>query len=205
MFNDFVDVHAPMLSMLNVPRQACSTRFERDLGMAKLRKLPSASDAVEAQLLIDMGQRIRALRESAGMTQEDLAKKIAAASGDDVVSKGAVSYWENGTTKNVKLRSFLGLCDALNARPRYLVFNERPVSPTPAEKIAQLTPEAVEMAVRIANMPSPQRENVVDMFFALSRTKAPTGAQEESGDETYQSSLPSGRAASKGGKRGRAS
>lgn len=62
-----------------------------------------------------MGDRIRYLRGVKGYSQSELAKLVG-------VTKSAVSQWENGQTANVKLATFLRLCDALAARAEYLIY-----------------------------------------------------------------------------------
>jgi transcriptional regulator with XRE-family HTH domain len=62
-----------------------------------------------------MGDRIKTLREARGLTQEQLGKLVG-------VSKSAVSQWEDGSTKNIKLTTFLGLIEALRTDYEYLVF-----------------------------------------------------------------------------------
>jgi transcriptional regulator with XRE-family HTH domain len=62
-----------------------------------------------------MGDRIRNLRNAKGWSQLELADKLG-------VTKAAVSHWENSESQNVKLTTFLMLCDVLGARPHYVVF-----------------------------------------------------------------------------------
>jgi transcriptional regulator with XRE-family HTH domain len=62
-----------------------------------------------------MGDRIKLLREAKGLSQLDVGKVVG-------VSKQAVSQWESGQTANVKLQTFLRLCEVLGAKPEYLIF-----------------------------------------------------------------------------------
>lgn len=62
-----------------------------------------------------MGARIKRLRESRGLTQPALGDLCG-------VTKSAVSQWEDESTANIKLESFLRLCEALGTDPRYLVW-----------------------------------------------------------------------------------
>ena len=66
-----------------------------------------------------MGDRIRFLRESKGWTQGELAARISAQGTKVTVS--AVSQWERGETKDIKLRLFLALVDELGTTHEYLV------------------------------------------------------------------------------------
>ena len=61
-----------------------------------------------------IGDRIRQCRIARGMTQLQLAEAVG-------VTKGAVSQWELGGTKNVKLDTFLRLVEVLHTTPDYLV------------------------------------------------------------------------------------
>lgn len=68
-----------------------------------------------AKRMESMGDRIRYLRGVKGFSQSELAKKVG-------VTKSAVSQWELSQTANVKLETFLKLCEVLGARPEYLIF-----------------------------------------------------------------------------------
>jgi DNA-binding Xre family transcriptional regulator len=78
-----------------------------------------AQDAIEPSRysppMQTMGERIRLLRQARGMSQGDLSSKIG-------VTPGAISQWENGSTKNIKLETFLRLCAELGTEPQYLIF-----------------------------------------------------------------------------------
>ena len=62
-----------------------------------------------------MGDRIRMLRESKGLSQEQLAQQLG-------ISKGAVSQWELGYTKNIKNVLFLALVQILGTSQEFLLF-----------------------------------------------------------------------------------
>lgn len=62
-----------------------------------------------------MGNRIRQLREARKLTQEQLGAEVG-------VSKSAVSQWEDDSTKNIKLVTFLKLCEVLRTDPPYLIW-----------------------------------------------------------------------------------
>lgn len=89
--------HAPMLSML-------SRECKNDL--------PPSFYPVGMETL---GDRIRLLRQAKGWTQDQLGTRIG-------VSKVAVSQWETGSTSNIKLKTFLQLCEELGTTPHYLIF-----------------------------------------------------------------------------------
>lgn len=62
-----------------------------------------------------MGSRIRALREAQGMSQEALGRLCN-------VTRGSVSQWEIGITANIRLQTFLTLCDVLHTDPHFLIY-----------------------------------------------------------------------------------
>jgi transcriptional regulator with XRE-family HTH domain len=62
-----------------------------------------------------MGDRIRTLRESRKLTQEDMGKIIG-------ISGAAVSLWESDQTKNIRPENFLRFCAYFNVDPYWVVF-----------------------------------------------------------------------------------
>lgn len=62
-----------------------------------------------------MGDRIKLLRQAKGWSQSQLADRVG-------VTAGAISHWESGLTKNIKLETFLKLCEELGTVPHYLIF-----------------------------------------------------------------------------------
>lgn len=66
-----------------------------------------------------MGDRIRALRQSKGWTQQQLADRLTARGAR--VTFSAVSQWERGETQDIKLRLFLALVEELGTTHEYLV------------------------------------------------------------------------------------
>lgn len=67
------------------------------------------------QRMETMGDRIKTLREARRLSQEALGKLVG-------VTKGAVSQWESGSTKNIKLQTFLALLEVLRTDYEYLVY-----------------------------------------------------------------------------------
>lgn len=61
-----------------------------------------------------MGDRIRTLRKSKGWTQQKLADELG-------VTREAVSQWESGEIKNIKLATFLALIELFGTTHEYLV------------------------------------------------------------------------------------
>lgn len=64
-----------------------------------------------------MGDRIRRLRVAKNYTQEQFGKLVG-------VSKSAVSQWEDGSTKNIKLVPFLKAVDVLGTDVLYLIHGD---------------------------------------------------------------------------------
>jgi transcriptional regulator with XRE-family HTH domain len=62
-----------------------------------------------------MGDRIRALRESRKLTQEDMGKIIG-------ISGAAVAQWELGTVTGIKPENLLRFCTYFGVDPYWLVF-----------------------------------------------------------------------------------
>lgn len=61
-----------------------------------------------------MGERIKRLRESRGWTQEQMAQRFG-------VSRAAVSKWERDETNDIRLKTFLAICEEFQLTPNYLV------------------------------------------------------------------------------------
>lgn len=76
----------------------------------------------EANQAQTMGERIRILREQKDLTQDKLGELVG-------VSKSAVSQWECGETRNIKLETFLKLLEALEIDFAYLLFGPRRRAP----------------------------------------------------------------------------
>lgn len=86
-------------------------------------------EAVYAVPMETMGERIRTLRQARGWSQGQLADRVG-------VTTGAVSHWENGATKNIKLQTFLSLCSELATTPHYLIWGPAKPSPAPSRRQA---------------------------------------------------------------------
>jgi transcriptional regulator with XRE-family HTH domain len=64
------------------------------------------------------GQRIRALREKMGWTQQELATRVGA-------TKAAVSKWEAAASPDIALDTFFRLAAVFNVDPQELALGER--------------------------------------------------------------------------------
>ena len=60
-----------------------------------------------------LGERIAARRKELGLTQGDLARAVG-------ISQAAVSQWENGETKNLRVDHLFAIADVLQVHPRWL-------------------------------------------------------------------------------------
>lgn len=72
-----------------------------------------------------MGERIKRLRESRGLSQTELGKRLG-------VTHAAVSHWERGKIGSIRLQTFLALCELFYTDPHYLIYGEarrRPLEP----------------------------------------------------------------------------
>ena len=63
---------------------------------------------------MQMGDRIKYLREQAGLTQEELGEKIG-------VQKSAIRKYEKGSVENIKRSSIKIMADLFNVSPCYLM------------------------------------------------------------------------------------
>lgn len=64
-----------------------------------------------------LGYRIGQRRAALGLTQADLARRLH-------LSPAAISYWETGATKSIRLDHFFDLADVLECSPRWLATGE---------------------------------------------------------------------------------
>lgn len=84
--------------------------------MLNLRVKDAVQDVHYAELHMEtMGDRIKQLRKARNLTQEEFAKAVG-------VTKSAVSQWEDGSTKNLKLDTFLRVLDTLGTDAEFLIF-----------------------------------------------------------------------------------
>lgn len=78
--------------------------------------VPIVSYAV--RLMETMGDRIKNLRVARGLSQEAFGKLVG-------VTKSAVSQWEDGSSKNVKLMTFLRVVETLHTDANYLIWGDK--------------------------------------------------------------------------------
>ena len=71
-----------------------------------------------------MGERIRGLRESRSLSQDQLGEIVG-------VSGAAISQWESGATKNIRPENFLRFCAHFGVDPYWVVWGEQEGSHIP--------------------------------------------------------------------------
>jgi len=84
--------------------------------MLNLQVKDAGLSVVYAGRMETMGDRIKQLRIARGLTQPALGELCGG------VTKSAVSQWEDGSTENIKLRTFIRLCEVLQTDPQYLIW-----------------------------------------------------------------------------------
>lgn len=72
---------------------------------------------------MDTGSKIKQLRETSGMTQEELGKLLG-------VKKAAINKYETGTVVNLKRSTIEGLCSIFNVTPQFLLSDSDTLSST---------------------------------------------------------------------------
>lgn len=79
---------------------------------------PYADCMESAEIDETMGERIKRLRSARGLTQPEFAKLVG-------VTKSAVSQWEDGSTKNLKLPVVAKVIQVLDTDLAYLIWGNR--------------------------------------------------------------------------------
>ncbi len=74
-----------------------------------------------------MGDRIRMLRQSRNLTQEEMGKIVG-------VSGASISQWESGATTGIKPENFLRFCSYFGTDPYWIVFGPENQRTGPLEK-----------------------------------------------------------------------
>lgn len=93
--------------------------FSHDLRKYSMLNL-RVKDAVQTRpypflCMETMGDRIKQLRKARNLTQEQFAQAVG-------VTKSAVSQWEDGSTKNLKLATFLQVLEVLTTDAEFLIY-----------------------------------------------------------------------------------
>lgn len=94
---------------------------------------------------MNIGQRIKSLRESNGLTQEELGKAIG-------VNKATVNRYETGVI-DIKRTVAIKLAEALHTSPAYLMGWEEAVKELPPEDLFKGDPGCEEWWAKVENKP----------------------------------------------------
>lgn len=106
---------------------------------------------------VDMGTlwgRILAARKAAGLSQEAVAERLG-------ISKAAVSHWETGDTKDLKLPNLFGLARILHVEPQWLATGEGPRATRRSENERQMLDRWIAV---FDSMPEKERALAVSLF-----------------------------------------
>lgn len=110
----------------------------------------------------NMGDRIRFLRERAGMTQEELGEKLG-------IKKSAVAKYENGRVENIKRSSLKVMALVLGVSPCYLMFGDEGEDEGKEKGPALKNgPEVEELIRRFDDLPDDARQTVLSLVRTLS-------------------------------------
>lgn len=115
----------------------------------------------------DMAGRIKDERKRLKLTQEELGKAAS-------VKKAAVSLWEKGDTKNLKLDNLFKIADRLRVHARWLALGEGPRDAKEAAR--HYPPEVLKLASRIAQMAPEQRKLLLAIFESAADIEAAKAA-----------------------------
>ena len=106
---------------------------------------------------MDIGDRIKKLREEKDMTLEDLGNKVG-------VGKSTVRKWETGMIANMRRDKILKIAEALGTTPGYLIGWREPTNSNSAEILADIAgdPNLIECIAKINTFSKEEREKVFD-------------------------------------------
>ena len=108
----------------------------------------------------NMGDRIRFLRERAGMTQEELGEKLG-------IKKSAVAKYENGRVENIKRSSLKVMALVLGVSPCYLMFGDEGEDEEKGPALKN-GPEVEELIRRFDDLPDDARQTGLSLVRTLS-------------------------------------
>ncbi len=110
--------------------------------------------------------RIRVARKQAGLSQADVAKALR-------LSSSAVSQWEQGLSKNIRLSHFFALARLLRQDPQWLATGQvfprarEPVVMSPTPDSPSLTSEEKALLHQIRRLPGTLRKTLLKFLRAL--------------------------------------
>ena len=94
--------------------------------------------------MMDTGAKIKQLRESLDMTQEDLGKLLG-------VKKAAINKYETGTVVNLKRSTIENLCNIFNVTPQYLLSDSDLSQPSSSMQLTEQEEILVENFHRLSD------------------------------------------------------
>lgn len=120
---------------------------------------------------MDTGAKIKQLRESLDMTQEDLGKLLG-------VKKAAINKYETGTVVNLKRSTIENLCNIFNVTPQYLLSDSDLSQPSSSAPSPVLTGQEATLLLAFRKLNSDGKSKVIEYTKDLSKI------------EKYQDSSP---------------
>jgi len=109
---------------------------------------------------MDIGDKIRQLREAKGMTLEELGNKVG-------VGKSTVRKWETGMIENMRRDKIKKVADALDTTPEYLMGWSDVVTtpPKPQGDREEALNEYAKLLFDHYQKASPEIQNAVDLLL----------------------------------------
>ena len=108
---------------------------------------------------MDTGAKIKQLRESLDMTQEELGKILG-------VKKAAINKYETGTVVNLKRSTIETLCNIFNVTPQYLLSDSDFSDFSPSSSM-QLTEQEEHLVTSFRGLNEEGREKAVERVEEL--------------------------------------
>lgn len=108
---------------------------------------------------MDTGAKIKQLRESLDMTQEDLGKLLG-------VKKAAINKYETGTVVNLKRSTIENLCNIFNVTPQYLLSDSDLSQPSSS---MQLTEQEATLLLAFRKLNGDGKTKVIEYTKDLSK------------------------------------
>lgn len=104
---------------------------------------------------MDMGQKIKFLREQQNMTLEELGNKVG-------VGKSTVRKWENGIIANMRRDKIAKIATALNCSPAYIMGWEEEAKIADSSYTLTVSPKVQQLVEVVSNMNSEQVDKIID-------------------------------------------
>lgn len=106
---------------------------------------------------MEIGERIKQLRQEKGMTLEEVGNKVG-------VGKSTVKKWEDGQIANMKRDKILKLANAFQCSPSYLMGYEDNLTPNNSELLTNILydkdKEFLKYIKKIQNLSTEQRQRI---------------------------------------------